>query len=111
MCDLPSFTLVIGEALPPLTSLSPMAGDWQPMFGALQVLRPWQPTPNRDLRAPRSPRPVGEPHRSPAPAVDRFDSRPNGIRSLRSRPRHSRSLSVLGEMRAEGPRSGQAMWG
>ena len=44
-----------------------------------------------ELRLRRSRRPVGEPVRPPAPAVDRFDSRPSGIRSPRSRPRHSRS--------------------
>ena len=36
------------------------------------------PTLKRDLRAPRSPQLVGEPNRPPAPAVDRFDSRPSG---------------------------------
>ena len=64
----------------------------------------------RDLRSRRSRRPVGEPDRPPAPAADRFDSRPSGIRSPRSRPRHSRCPSGPGEMRADGPRSRQAMW-
>ena len=60
---------------------------------AQRCLRPW-----------RSRRPVGEPVRPPAPAADRFDSRPSGIRSPRSRPRHSRFPSGPGEMRADGPR-------
>ena len=34
-----------------------------------------------------------------------IDSRPSGIRSPRSRPRHSRSPSGPGEMRADGPRT------
>ena len=52
----------------------------------------------------------GEPVRPPAPAADRVDSRPSGIRSPRSRPRHSRSPSGPGEMRADGPRLRRAMW-
>ena len=39
-----------------------------------------------------------------------IDSRPSGIRSPRSRPRHSRCPSGPGEMRADGPRSCQAIW-
>jgi ubiquinone/menaquinone biosynthesis C-methylase UbiE len=35
----------------------------------------------------------------------------SGIRSRRSRPRHSRSPSGLGEMRADDPRSCQTRWG
>ena len=57
----------------------------------------------------RSRRPVGEPVRPPAPAADRVDSRPSGIRSPRSRPRHSRLPSGPGEMRADRPRQCQAM--
>ena len=52
----------------------------------------------------RSRRPAGEPVRPPAPAADRFDSPPSGIRSPRSRPRHSRCPSGPGEMRADDPR-------
>ena len=61
----------------------------------------------RDRRQSR--RPAGEPNRPPAPAADQFDSRPSGIRSRRSRPRHSRFLSGPGEMRADAPQMGQAM--
>src|SRR4029450_7426183 len=39
------------------------------------------------------------------------NSRPSGIRSPRSRPRHSRCPSSPGEMRAESPHWCQAMWG
>ena len=38
-----------------------------------------------------------------APAIDRFDPRPNGIQSRRSRPRHSRFLSSLGEIHVGAP--------
>ena len=38
----------------------------------------------------RSPPPGGGPNRPPAPAVDRIDPPPSGIRSRRSGPRHSR---------------------
>ena len=64
-----------------------------------------------DLRARRSRRPAGEPNRPPAPAADPFDSRPSGIRSPRSRPRHSRSPSGPGEIRADGRPTRQAIWG
>ena len=52
----------------------------------------------RSRRSRRSRRPAGGPDRPPAPAVDRFDFRPSGIRSPRSGPRHSRRLSDPGEM-------------
>jgi hypothetical protein len=42
-------------------------------------------------------------------AADRFDFRPSGIRSRRSRPRPSRSLSSLGDRRASVRRTRQAM--
>ena len=44
-------------------------------------------TPKAYLRSRRSRRPVGAPIPPPAPAADRFDCRPSGIRSRRSRPR------------------------
>jgi len=47
---------------------------------------------------------AGAPIWPPAPAADRFDSQPSGIRPPRSRPRHSRSLSGPGGIRAGGPR-------
>src|SRR5262245_25247312 len=50
----------------------------------------------------RSRKLAGEPTRLPTPVVDLFDSRPNGIRAPRSRPRHSRCLSGPGEIRAIG---------
>ena len=43
-------------------------------------------------------------------AVVALDYRPSDIPALRSHPRHSRSLSGLGEMRAEGSRSCQVIW-
>jgi len=53
----------------------------------------------------------GEPGRPPALAVDRFDYRPSGIRSLRSRHRQSPPPSCLGGMRAIDPQPHEPMRG
>ena len=50
-------------------------------------------------------------YRPQAPKVDRFGHLPTGMRSPRSRLRHSRYPSSHGEIHAFGPRSRQAMWG
>jgi hypothetical protein len=65
-------------------------------------------TPKRYLSR-RSPRLVGEPARRPVPAAGHVDRPPSGIRSSRSRPRHSRCPSGHGEVRANGPRLCQAI--
>ena len=56
----------------------------------------------------RSPRPAGGPDRPPVPAGDR-SVRPSGSQSLRSRPRHSRSLSGPGERRVGARQSSPAI--
>ena len=61
-------------------------------------------------RSLRSRRPAGEPVRPPAPAAGRIHPPPSGIRSQRSRPRHSRCLSGLVERRAVGPPRREAIW-
>ena len=55
-------------------------------------------------RSRRSRRPGGEPDRPPATAIDHICLPPSGIRSSRSRPRHSRFPLGPGEIHADGPR-------
>ena len=90
---------------PRLTGSSPAR-----IRSGLSWLPPW-PQSRSDAAAVTD-HAVGLPGRPPAPADDRAGSRPNGIRSLRSRLRHSRSLRPC-EMRRSGPsgssgRSGSA---
>ena len=61
------------------------------------------------LRSRRSRRPVGEPIRPPAPAADRIDSPPSGIRLPHFDPRHNRLPQALAE-RAQTSAERQAMW-
>ena len=93
------------------TKLDRVVADVRRRWGS-SWLPPWPRTPQGGLRSRRSPRPVGAPARPPAPAADRIASPPSGIRSPRSRPRHSRCLSGPGGIRADGQRtpSGDVRW-
>ena len=61
---------------------------------------PWPPTPQGELTVAAITATCRRTSRPPAPAADRFDSRPSGIRSPRCRLRQSRLPSVPAEIRA-----------